>query len=194
MAKGKFPLKIGEVMARVVIEHIGYACEKIEVAGSVRRKKPRIGDIELVCVPVKLGNGVSLLDEALAKWLATSDRVRTGSKWGPKARQLELYADQLDAWVQVELYITTPEQWGYILAFRTGPKEFNMKWLTQEIKGGVLPDDYYFEGGWLFRNGRRVPTPNESDIFALIGGWIPPEDRNPQILQAVRRQRLWRGR
>jgi len=40
------------------------ACNRIEIAGSIRRRKPEVGDIELLCIP-KYFAGVDQLDREL---------------------------------------------------------------------------------------------------------------------------------
>lgn len=54
----------------------------------------------------------------------------------------------------------------------------NRPWVTQKNKGGLLPDEYRFDGGWLWRRGQRIDTPSEKVIFDLIGGMIPATDRD----------------
>ncbi|MBU2597552.1 MAG: hypothetical protein KJ757_08345 [Planctomycetes bacterium] len=41
------------------------ACERITIAGSIRRQKPDVGDIELLCIP-KYVDGVDQLDR---RWI-----------------------------------------------------------------------------------------------------------------------------
>jgi len=45
------------------------SCHRIEIAGSIRRQKPEVGDIELLCIP-KLVDGVNLLDRKIIDLVA----------------------------------------------------------------------------------------------------------------------------
>lgn len=47
----KLPLQKAEKWAKRVVEILAPHCERIEIAGSIRRKKSEIADIEIVCIP-----------------------------------------------------------------------------------------------------------------------------------------------
>lgn len=51
MGDRAWQLEDARLVARVVMQWLGDACERIEVAGSVRREKPEVKDIELVYIP-----------------------------------------------------------------------------------------------------------------------------------------------
>ncbi len=50
-SKPKWKLEEAKAIALRVCERIAPACERVEVAGSIRRGKPQVGDIELVVIP-----------------------------------------------------------------------------------------------------------------------------------------------
>ncbi len=85
-------------------------CKKAAVAGSVRRMKPLVGDIELVCVP----NEVLGLNEVFKDYPG-----------------LKIKGDRLKRFIypksgiQIELYITRIDDYGRILAIRTGSSAFS---------------------------------------------------------------------
>lgn len=169
-------------------------CERIEVAGSLRRQRETIGDIELVAVP-RYGEasrdlfheviepGVNLLDlacdrlfveGALGKRYDKNGRPRWGSglKWAT-------YRD-----VALDLFpVISPAQWGVDFLIRTGSAEFSKRLVTPIEKGGWCPKGLYFKDGQLWRIGYQGPaepldTPSEMDVFLAVGrGFIPPEER-----------------
>ncbi len=49
--KRRWPLELAELTAQVLVSQVGDVCERIEVAGSVRRGRMDVGDIELLCIP-----------------------------------------------------------------------------------------------------------------------------------------------
>ena len=51
MTKTRVPLARAQVVAAEVVALLAPACERIEIAGSVRREKTDVGDIEIVCTP-----------------------------------------------------------------------------------------------------------------------------------------------
>lgn len=200
--KIKMMLSQAEGLADKIISALAPGCERIQIAGSVRRQRPLVGDIEIVAIPKlipelpaqlsMLGEPpqmVSALDILLEKLVKEEPHFRRGDKNGPLFKNflVDFADDGTQAWfvddgseIGLDLFLTTPEQWGYILALRTGPGEFNQAWVTQRRKGGLLPDEYSFSGGWLHKAGKRVNTPEEWDIFGLIGSGatIEPENRD----------------
>jgi len=142
-------------------------CERIEIAGSVRRKKPEnIKDIEIVCIPKSEPNlfGESLpivLYDGLLSLVFNWDAEIV--KNGPKYKQFALPMTKLD------LFITTPECWGVIFAIRTGPADYS-KWLVTPRKwGGALPDRYMVRDGRVWDSDpEALDTPEEDDFFAAL--------------------------
>lgn len=156
------------------------ACLRIEQAGSLRRMKSVIGDIELVAVPILERNllgeptGVSAVDRQLATWPITL--TKNGNKW----KQFLFVTKGGDAY-QVDLFLQpAPKTWGVNFMIRTGPFGFSKKMVTQKYKGGYVPDDLYVLDGRVWRRGVSEPldTPEEEDVFKLWGmGFVPPEER-----------------
>ena len=44
-------LEFAQEMAEALVELLAPACERIEIAGSIRRKKPNPNDVEVVAAP-----------------------------------------------------------------------------------------------------------------------------------------------
>ena len=51
MGIGKIDLGVAKKLANDVIRHVAPAMQRVEVAGSIRRGKSIVGDIELVGIP-----------------------------------------------------------------------------------------------------------------------------------------------
>ena len=145
-------------------------CERVEIAGSIRRRKQTdIKDIEIVCIPKRWFSGFgwtetlseSFLDDAfpslIKEWGAKC--IKNGGKY----KQVEL------PWSKLDLFITTPECWGVIFAIRTGPADYS-KWLVTPRKwGGALPDRYMVRDGRVWDSDpEALDTPEEDDFFAAL--------------------------
>ena len=164
----RIPLVRARQLAEALIADLAPGCERIEVAGSIRRRKPEVGDLEIVCVP-KLRLNVlgesdgTHLDPILERLQERGDLKRI--KGGSKYKQYELPAHGC----KLDLFLTTAAQWGLVLLIRTGPAEFSKRFVTRRLLGGLLPNDMSVHGGYLWRKVELLQTPEEETAFALAG-------------------------
>lgn len=180
MSKIKLPYSQAASLAERIKAALAPGCSRIEVAGSIRRKKATIGDIEIVCIPRMMTDlfGVEMLDpyglDYILAELVEAGRLGEPLKNGPAYKQFPVPA--VDG-LNLDLFITKPDQWGIILAIRTGSADFSRRLVTQRNKGGLLPSDCVVSGGAIRRGAEIIPTPEETDVFELVGGWVEPEAR-----------------
>jgi len=108
-------------------------CMRIDVAGSLRREKPEVGDIEIVCEPKKIStpNGAQLLFEeygTLANLVVTEDWKNTVRLLGkiikgkPDGRMMQI---ELPESIMLDLFMPRPEDYYRQLAIRTGSATFS---------------------------------------------------------------------
>ncbi len=210
----RFKREIVLPRAQALLEQLRPACEQVEIAGSLRRGKETVGDIELVALPTfeqhvvagqldLFGGGtpatveqVSQLDKVLEDLIAARDIFRDRpythqkGRWGEKQKTFwtALETGQGTEHVQVDLFIVTPPaQWGPIFTIRTGPSEFG-KALMQYINSRMLLKQN--DGCLSYRGtGEIVQTPTEQAYFDALGlAWIAPADRCADALKlAVKR-------
>ncbi|GAP07512.1 DNA polymerase IV [Anaerolinea thermolimosa] len=170
--KVRIPLDEAERIARRYADILTPYCERIEIAGSIRRRKAEVGDIEIVVKPrpfVDLfGHPNGYHDPILAGVLVNKSGQRYKQYALPEGLNLDLFI------------VLPPAQWGVIFALRTGGAEFSRKLVTSKKYGGYLPSLYIIRDGAVRRQdtGEVVPTPEESDFFALLGlDFISPQER-----------------
>ena len=159
-------------------------CERMEIAGSIRRGKAEVGDIEIVAVPKLMamydmfGEQVGTrneLDHPLG-WLLMN-RARF-VKNGPRYKQIALPEG-----IKLDLFLVLPPaQWGVIFAIRTGPAEFSRWIVTSRTLAGALPAGYKVKDGSvrrsLWEEGFTISMPEEIEFLNFLGlGWIEPEER-----------------
>ena len=134
-------------------------CSRIEIAGSLRREKPEVKDIEIVAIPedrFQLGLIVN-------KWKKIRGDV------GGKYLQRELPEG-----INLDLFFATEKNWGHILAIRTGSAEFSHKVLGI----GWVKAGYKSKEGILHKEDRPIEIREEKDLFNLIGiSYVEPKDR-----------------
>lgn len=182
MGKLKLSLDDARSEAERLVELLAPACERIRVAGSIRRRCEYVGDIELVTIPKvdeqsdmfgRRYGQISQLDEQLGE-LVGRGVLQPGDKNGSRYKQLTL-----PRWgMQVDLFITTPERWGVVFMIRTGSADFSRWMVTSKAKGGALPLSYRINEGRVWVASLAVDTPEEEDVFEAVGvPWIEPPAR-----------------
>jgi DNA polymerase/3'-5' exonuclease PolX len=152
-------------------------CDRIEIAGSIRRKKPDCGDVELVCIPKRVQAGLfdedMITDPGFAKEVEKLPAVK-GSPQG-KYTQRTITFDRKE--VKIDIFMTRHSIWGSIFAIRTGSADFAhyslaKRWLRQgwNSEEGVLVHA---------QSKERMAFEEEDELFAFLGlPFIQPEDRD----------------
>jgi DNA polymerase/3'-5' exonuclease PolX len=164
------------------------ACyQRWEFAGSVRRRRPEVGDVEHVIIPstgtVASGDLFGTPEQVNLLWFHLDCLVRAGSVEkatygeGASFRWGSLYRGALFRGIKHELFTAGESNWGAILSIRTGPADFSQKLVTRIKDRGVLR----MEEGQLRQqwNGKPVKCPDETAFFEAAGmAWIKPEERH----------------
>ena len=200
MSSGKtIPLELASGLATAWQNRLGAACERVASAGSVRRSRPRVGDVELVLIPFRqrdlLGEGGdSKLDHLLSQCVG-NNLLYPPSKSGERYKRFELVTHP---GVHLDLFIVAPETWPVLMAIRTGPADFSRMLVTQRAIGGFLHDGYAVREGRLWRCAnatsrtleRAVELRTEEDFFRHTAiGWVPPAERD-KMAEHYRKQYL----
>ncbi len=139
-------------------------CERIEIAGSIRREKPEPNDIEIVAIPKPYD--VGLFESGIATVV---------NRWEKVKGELPCKYTQriLPEGIKLDLFFATPENWGLIFAIRTGSAEFSHRLAIRWVRFG-----YNSKGGILSRDGKQYMIREESDLFELLAiKYIEPKSR-----------------
>lgn len=152
-------LEQGQKIAVAIIEKLGPYCSQIEVAGSIRRKKPYVKDIDLVIIPAdpwNLSHEIASLGQMPVK--------------GSKIQRVNYQG------AQVDIYMATRETWATLFLIRTGSTENNIRLCAIAKKKGW---HLAASGDGLFdENGRRIAGDTEHSIYAALGEpYQHPEER-----------------
>jgi DNA polymerase (family 10) len=158
-------LENAEIIANDIKRVLSPYCEKIEIAGSIRRKRPVIRDIDMVVIPSNQNDFMHQLMTFGSINLDGRDKIHV------KQPHLDL-----------EVYITTRENWATMLLIRTGSKEFvnHLRQRAKDMGMNLHPD-----GNGLFRLNEhivsleeRVACETEESIFEALGLlYKKPEER-----------------
>jgi DNA polymerase/3'-5' exonuclease PolX len=170
----RLPLERARQVAQNLLADLWPGCARAEIAGSVRRRRPDIGDLEIVVIPICQADllgaaGQSMLDDRL-RVLEKNGLLRR-LKWGPKYKQFEL---PHAAPVKLDLNICTIETWGVRFLLSTGPADWNQRIVTPKDKGGLCPNYLRFKDNRIWKDarchrGEILDTPEEKDVFKVLG-------------------------
>lgn len=164
-------------IAQDLLTRLAPNCSRIELAGSLRRKRPLIGDVEIVAIAKRLplptllpginAGSFSLVDNWFMDNVPANAITRNGDK-------LKTFVWQ---GVKVDLFLVTPETWGCLFLIRTGSAEFSRAIVQRPVA--------CFGNGRLYLSkihrdlDRPLDTPEEEDVFKALGlKYIAPEERN----------------
>jgi DNA polymerase/3'-5' exonuclease PolX len=187
----RYPLCTALAVAEGLVRQLQPYCTRIEIAGSIRRRKCLVSDIEILYIsrtcarptPGELFGTVEIgqADEVLARWLREGtlhQRLNTlgNPTWGP----LNKLAVHAATGIPVDLFSTHEESWFNYLVCRTGPADLNRR-----IAQGALARGLHWRP---YEKGFRRYGPDgehweladsERRVFELAGlPYREPEDRN----------------
>ena len=173
--------------AKAIAENIKFvlesSCERIigssgfwiVIAGSIRRQKPAVGDIELLCIP-KYIDGVDMLDakiQTMIHFNMLGYRLnKLGSKvYGPKNKLLVHPSG-----IGVDVFSTTAECWPVALVVRTGGKTTNQRISTAALRRGYRFHAY--GSGFTTPNGEIICR-SEREVFEAVNlPYLEPWERD----------------
>jgi len=148
--------------------------KRSSLAGSVRRKKEIVKDIDIVASssrPGKVMDFFTSLSEA-------EDVIARGDTKS---------SIRLKSGINVDIRIVDEYQYPYALHHFTGSKEHNTAMRTAAKKDNIKMNEY-----GLFKNGKLIKCSDEKDIFNFFSmDWIPPELReNYGEIEAAKNKKL----
>jgi len=152
-------------------------CDRIEIAGSIRRECAEVNDIDIVLIP-KPGAMKDIKTLCLETWADQDAGLLTGDEQKPK------WGDRMAVFwhkgkTQIDLYFADAHTWQTLLLIRTGSKEHNIKLCSiAKEKGMALAAD----GSGVYADRQRekqVRVTCEADIFEALGvDYVEPPERS----------------
>ena len=160
------------------------AARRVKTVGSVRRRRPDVGDIELLVEPRMEPHGL------FGEMRPDVESIRAvAAKWGEivKGGEKMLSILRPDG-VKIEVYmVTPPAQWGSLLAIRTGPGDLGKHAVSLMIERGLRHVAGHVEDR---RTGEVLSTATEEEFFVLAGlPCLPPHRRDsPEAYRPLARR------
>lgn len=176
--KPKFPRALATSIAQEYVDFLTPYCEKIEIAGSLRRRKEEVGDIEILFIPktevtrdfdmfkwTKVDLAWRAIDAMLRTHvLAKRPNVHGHVTWG----DLNKLGFDPETGIPVDFFTATAENWFNFLVVRTGPAENNIRIATAAQAKGWKWNTY----GDGFTRGIGLEAhraESEQDVFEFVG-------------------------
>jgi DNA polymerase (family X) len=160
--KERVPLAVAEREAVPLLAYMK-SCPMVReaiVAGSLRRRRESVGDIDLLVVSAR--------GTAVTRHFVAYPGFREVLAQGAKRASAVLARG-----LQVDLRIVPEDCFGAALLYFTGSKAYNIELRRRAIARGLKLNEY-----GLFRGDRRVAGDTEESIYGALGlPWAPPEQR-----------------
>ncbi|MFB6227258.1 MAG: DNA polymerase/3'-5' exonuclease PolX [Halobacteriales archaeon] len=174
-------------VAEGVLAHLR-ACDAVvrcEVAGSLRRWRETVGDVDVLAVGMDHEAAV----EHLLEWEGVRETIEAGStkasvRAGGSTDSNRL-TPETDRGIRVDVRVVDPDEWGSALQYFTGSKEHNVRLRTHAIERDLKINEYGVfdvsdvaaeEDGQ--RAGVHLAGETEADVYEALGlDSIPPELR-----------------
>jgi len=195
-SSGRFHLDTAEDAAAAIIAHIkkvGRAVESVTPAGSLRRGKETVGDLDLL---LTLGEGHTKQKDvdAVAKHILTYPGIDQTLAHGENKVSFTL-----ENGLQVDVRLLEKENFGAALLYFTGSKEHNVALRGRANEMGYTLNEYALarlgesaEKGATQKSGKRVAGRTEEEIYERLKlDFIPPELReNTGEIEAAEKYQL----
>ena len=170
---GRFQIHEVEKLIAGVLEHMAHApgVDKIELAGSLRRRKETIGDVDILARHE--GDGTPVVDHFVG-----FDGAARVLGAGPTKGSIVLHSG-----LQVDLRVIPGRSFGAALQYFSGSKEHNVAVRTLAVRKGLRVNEW-----GVFRlpgdvdpatvgkeDGERLAGDTEEGVYEVLGmSWVPP--------------------
>jgi len=168
---GRTPLGTALPAAQAILDSLLKLPGAIEgaVAGSIRRGRPTIGDVDLL---VASDDAAPIMD-AFVKM----EQVARVLGHGPTKSSVELLNG-----LQVDLRILEKPRWGTAINYFTGSQAHNIRMRELALKKGYSLNEHALspvdKDGNIIEDAPKILCATEEEVYAAVGlPWIPPELR-----------------
>ena len=166
LRRGKERQPLGRVLplASVIVEYLkkNAPVKKISVAGSLRRMKDTVRDIDILITS-------SNPHDVMKTFVHLPDVKEVLMHGATKSSIITSEG------IQVDLRVVEEESFGAALAYFTGSKEHNIRLREMAVKKGLKINEY---GIFREKDNKRLGGKNEEDVYAILGlQYVPHEMR-----------------
>jgi DNA polymerase (family X) len=171
---GRTPLTIAYPAAQRILDQLCELPGVLEgaVAGSIRRGRPTIGDVDLL-VAVETSDDAGPIMDAFTGM----ENVARVLGHGPTKSSVELLNG-----LQVDLRVLPRARWGTALSYFTGSQAHNIRVRQLALDHGFSLNEHAFspvdDSGEIIEDAEKTLCATEEEVYATVGlPWIAPELR-----------------
>lgn len=164
---GRLPIGVAFPLAEEILAVLRKSklCEKVEIAGSLRRYRDTIGDLDFLATSTKPG-------EVMDLFCSLPQVARVTARGATKSTVF--LKEGLDA----DLRVVDPEVFGAALHYFTGSKDHNVHMRKLGIRKGLTISEYGVYRGTAKHKGHLLAARTEEDVYRAVGlPYIEPELR-----------------
>lgn len=150
-----------------LVSQLSPHCYRCEIAGSIRRMKPEVKDIEIVAIPKPFDTGLfeSGIASVVNQWEKVKGEIDLDCRYTQRV---------LPEGIKLDLFLCKPDNWGNIFAMRTGSADYSHRVLAARwVQLGYRSFD-----GYLYGRSEKIALYEEKDLYQLLSlPYLNPEDR-----------------
>jgi DNA polymerase (family X) len=159
--RSRIPIGIALPVVSEMLSSLKNVTEKISPAGSLRRMKETIGDIDILVTDENR-------DKILERFVTHPSVKNILLKGSTKASVIVTSHN-----LQVDMRVVDKDCWGAALQYFTGSKDHNVK-----IRGLAKDKKLKINEYGVFRGEKKIAGETEEGVYKTLGmEWIPPELR-----------------
>ncbi len=179
-ASRRVPLNVAMDTAEAMVAAIGAVagCARCAYAGSLRRMRETIGDVDILAAATSPADARPLM----AAFTALGDVAEVIASGEAKT------SIRTGRGLQVDLRVVSPDAWGAALQYFTGSQAHNVRTREIAVRKKLKLSEY---GLFDAASGELIVSRTEEEVYRRLGmSWIPPELRedNGEIQAAIRRE------
>jgi DNA polymerase (family 10) len=174
MTQGRVLLNVALRTATDMVAALAPHAEQVAYAGSLRRMRETIGDVDILATAVGEQAGTRIM----GAFRELGDEVIVS---GPTKTSIRTAAG-----LQVDLRVVKPECWGAALQYFTGSQAHNVAVRAIAVRKGLKLSEY-----GLFRDEELIASATEEEVYAALGmEWVPPPMREDtgEVETALKKQ------
>jgi DNA polymerase/3'-5' exonuclease PolX len=174
-------LQQAQEIAQRIRSQVERSASRVEIAGSIRRLKPNVKDVEIVAI---VHDYDTLYRELRHHGRFIKPSVPDIIDWSfkPGAKYVRML---LHEGVKLDLFVASPDNWGPLYMMRTGGATGPDGNSFNGFVPGMFARWKKLSGGGMMtgcmpttKDGIQLACPEEQDFFNLLGmDFVPPEER-----------------